>query len=217
MPLPFPLTAVLLDIDGTLLDSNAAHTTAWVQALREHGVETDAAQIRPLIGMGGDKLLPKIAKVSDESPEGRAISKRKTAVFKTLLPQLQPTAGARALVEFLREQGLELVIATSAGEDEVSDLLKRAGLDDLIAKRTSSDDVAASKPEPDIVRAALARAQASSDAAIMVGDTPYDIEAAGRAGVRAIALRSGGYWSDEALRDAVMIADDPAALLASWR
>ena len=216
MPLPLPLTTVLLDIDGTLLDSNAAHTSAWVQALCEHGIETDEAEIRPLIGMGGDKLLPKIAKVSAESPRGRLISDRKKAVFDTLLPHLLPTNGARAFVEFLRQQRLEIVIATSAAEDEVSQLLVRAGVAGLIPKRTSSDDVEESKPDPDIVHAALARARTSAGSAIMIGDTPYDIEAGTRAGVRAVAVRCGGYWSDDDLRGAVTIADDPAALLAAW-
>lgn len=112
---------------------------------------------------------------------------------------------------------MEVVIATSADDREASQLLERAGVDDLIPQRASKDDAERSKPDLDIVRAALARSHARPTASVMVGDTPYDIEAAGRAGVSALALRCGGYWTDAALHAAVGIFDDPAALLAHWR
>jgi HAD superfamily hydrolase (TIGR01509 family) len=213
----FEFETVLLDVDGTLIGSNAAHAEAWTQALCEHGVTVDVGQIRPLIGMGADKLVPAVASVSADSTLGQSMGRRKKAIFETLLPGLQPTPGARALLEYLIEQGTQLVIATSADDREMEALLQRAGVDGLLPQRASKDDAAESKPDPDIVHAALIRSGASPESAVMIGDTPYDIEAAGRAGIGAIALRCGGHWSDGDLRDAVGIFDDPAALLARWR
>jgi phosphoglycolate phosphatase-like HAD superfamily hydrolase len=106
------------------------------------------------------------------------------------------------------------VVATSAGGDELDELLRQAGIYDLIEKTTSSSDAESSKPDPDIIQAALKKGRLEPRTAIMLGDTPYDIEAAGRAGVRAIALRCGGWWDDAALKGAVGIYDDPAALRA---
>jgi HAD superfamily hydrolase (TIGR01509 family) len=211
------LSAVLFDVDGTLIDSNAAHAETWAQALTEHGYPRDAAQVRPLIGMGSDKLLPVIAGLEAESPEGRAIAHRKQELFAERLPRLQPTHGARALVAHLRERGTTMVVATSAGSEEMNAILRQAGVADLIACRTSSDDAEESKPDPDIVLAALRRAGAPPDAAVMIGDTPYDIEAARRAKIGAIALRCGGYWPDGSLGGALEILDDPEALRQRWR
>jgi phosphoglycolate phosphatase-like HAD superfamily hydrolase len=112
---------------------------------------------------------------------------------------------------------VEVVIATSADDRELSALLRQAGVDDLIPKRASKDDAEESKPDPDIVHAALARSAGQPDLTVMIGDTPYDIEAAHRAGIDAIALRCGGYWSDSSLRGALEIFDDPQALLRYWR
>jgi HAD superfamily hydrolase (TIGR01509 family) len=209
--------AVLFDIDGTLIDSNGAHAQSWTQALGEHGIAVDVEYIRRLVGMGGDKLLPLVARVSEESEAGRAIAKRKKDIFGSLLPGLEPTPGARQLVAYLREQHVDVVIATSADDRETNQLLERAGVDDLIPQRASKDDAERSKPDPDIVRAALARSHARPETSVMVGDTPYDIEAARRAGISAFALRCGGYWTDAALQAADGIFDDPAALLAHWR
>jgi HAD superfamily hydrolase (TIGR01509 family) len=209
--------AVLLDVDGTLIDSNAAHAQAWSEALREHGIDAGPEVIRPLVGMGGDKLLPKVAGVAEGSERGKALAARKKAIFEQLLPALQPTTGARALLDYLRSRDIELVIATSAGEEEMHGLLQRAGVDDLIPQRTSKDDAESSKPDPDIVHAALNRTRAARGRTVMIGDTPYDIEAAARAGVACIALRCGGHWSDEELIGAMAIYDDPASLLAAWQ
>src|SRR5687767_2187396 len=109
MTLNQTFASVLFDVDATLIDSNGAHAAAWAGALREHGVRVDDAQVRPLIGMGGDKLLPAIANLDDTSPEGRAIARRKKELFAELLPRLQPTPGARALLEYLRHQRIDVV------------------------------------------------------------------------------------------------------------
>jgi HAD superfamily hydrolase (TIGR01509 family) len=206
----------LFDVDGTLIDSNGAHATAWAEALREHGVNAELEDVRRLIGMGGDKLLPLIAHVAEDSKLGKAIAQRKKEVFATRLPVLRPTRGARALLEYLDGQGADLVIATSADDKELTALLVQAGVDNLFSKRTSKDDAEESKPDPDIIQAALRRAKASPERTVMIGDTPYDIEAAQRAGVRTIALRCGGYWTDSALSAAIGIYDDPLDCLRAF-
>ena len=210
------VSAFLFDVDGTLIDSNAAHAETWTEALREHGVPCDVADIRPLVGMGGDKLLARIAHLEENSREGQSIGQRKKALFAERLPHLTPTPGARALIAHLHRQKKQLVVATSADDGEMRALLQQAGVADLMPLRISKDDANQSKPDPDIVQAALKRAQASVERAVMIGDTPFDVEAAQRAGVDAIALRCGGYWSDADLRGARVILDDPAALLAYW-
>ena len=210
------VSAILLDVDGTLIDSNAAHADTWAQALTESGLPCTAAQVRPFIGMGGDKLLPALAGVEEDSLLGLTVIERKKALFAERVPQLQPTPGARALVAYLRQVKKDVVVATSADDKEMLALLERAGVADLIARRTSKDDAAESKPDPDIIRAALKRAGSRASRTWMIGDTPYDIEAAGRAGVGTIALRCGGHWSDVELRSAIAIFNDPETLLRQW-
>jgi len=206
------LHVVLLDIDGTLIDSNDAHARAWVGALAEHGYVVLFEQVRPLIGMGGDKLLPTLVGLDHESEEAKRIGESRAKLFARELPSLRPTRGARDLLSLLKDEGLELVIATSAKEEEVEALLKQAGVADLIAAKASADDAESSKPDPDIVRAALRKSGSYAAHSLMIGDTPYDIEAASRARVPTIALRCGGWWSDDELRRAIAIYDDPADL-----
>jgi phosphoglycolate phosphatase-like HAD superfamily hydrolase len=208
------LSAVLFDIDGTLVDSNDAHANAWVEAFAEAGVVVTFAAVRRCIGMGGDKLIPAVALIDAESPLGREIGRRRGAIFKTkYLPHLQPFRGAAALAAAIKQRGLTMVAASSAKRDELKTLLKVAGVDALLDGATSSDDAAESKPDPDILQAALKKAGATAEEAVMIGDTPYDIEAASRAGVVALAFRCGG-WGDDDLRGARAIYDGPWDLLA---
>jgi phosphoglycolate phosphatase-like HAD superfamily hydrolase len=208
------LRTVLLDVDGTLIDSNDAHARAWVDALRAHGYVVPFEQVRPLIGMGGDKLLPELTGLDRESGEAERIGATRSGLFLDReLPALRGTRGARALLERLLERGLELVVATSAKSDEVRALLEQAGVADLIELASSADDAERSKPDPDIVRAALRLSGSQAAHSILIGDTPYDIEAATRSRVPTVALRCGGWWSDEALGGAVGIYDDPGQLL----
>jgi len=203
---------VLLDVDGTLLLSNQAHAEAFATAFREAGRDIPADRVLPLIGMGSDKLLPELTGLDEESDEGKALVERKKEAFRALLPQVQPAPGARALLERLRDRGLALVVATSAGEDELDPLLERAGVRDLIDERTSSSDVERSKPDPDIVAAAVKRSGHPPASLVMLGDTPYDVAAARRAGVSIVAVRCGG-WGDDDLAGAAAVYDDPAHLL----
>lgn len=205
----------LLDVDGTLLDSNDAHAQSWVETFAEFRHDVSFDRVRELIGKGGDKLLPEAIRVQKESPEGREIVKRRAAIFKkAYLPSLRPFPGARDLLLQLRERKLKLVVATSASKKEMRDLLEVAGLDDLIERAATSSDADDSKPDPDIVHAALERAACTPHDAVMLGDTPWDVEAARRAGVAIIALRCGG-WDDTALAAANAIYDDPRALLSN--
>lgn len=210
------MKGVLLDVDGTLVDSNDAHAHSWVQTFREFGYTVPFDEVRPLIGMGGDKLLPKLTGLDHESEAARRLSARREEVFlHSYLPTLHAFPGARELVERMRADGLRVVIATSAKDQELEAILRQADLASLIPTRTSSDDADRSKPDPDIVHAALARGRLAAADAVMIGDTPYDVEAALEAGVRPIAVRCGG-WDDRALSRAAAIYDGPADLLRRY-
>jgi HAD superfamily hydrolase (TIGR01509 family) len=207
---------VILDVDGTLVDSNDAHARAWVRAFAEQGITVAYEPVRRAIGMGGDKLMPRVSGISEDSPQGKAIADGRARIFqKEFLPNLRPFPCTRDLLERFTDDGYMLAVASSAKEDELHHLLEIAGVADLIPLRTSSDDADNSKPDPDIVAAALKRTGCGADEAVMLGDTPYDVEAAGRAGVRAVGLECGG-WRREDLRGAVAIYRDPADLLARY-
>jgi HAD superfamily hydrolase (TIGR01509 family) len=207
------LRAVLFDVDGTLVDSNDAHSEAWVRAFAEHDVHVDAKVVRRSIGMGGDKLMPQASGIDEGSVLGERIAARRRAIFtEELLPRLQPFPGAGALVAAVRARGVTTVAASSATREELTRLLEIAGVREAMDGQTSSDDAERSKPDPDIVTAALAVARSEPRQAVMIGDTPYDVEAGTRAGVAVIAFRSGG-WSDDELEGALAIYDGPADLL----
>jgi HAD superfamily hydrolase (TIGR01509 family) len=211
-----PPRGVLLDIDGTLLDSNDQHARAWVAALREHDVLVGVTELRRLVGKGGDKILPQVARVEEESERGQAIARRRTQIFREQYqPSCRPFPGARALVTRMKDDGLVIAVATSSGKDDLSALLHLADAHDLIAEAATSSDAAHSKPDPDIVVAAARKAALPPELLVMLGDTPYDVEAAARAGIRAVGLRCGG-WSDADLGGAVAVYDDPADLLARY-
>jgi HAD superfamily hydrolase (TIGR01509 family) len=207
------LTAVLLDVDGTLIDSNDAHARSWSEALAAFDVTVKPSEVRPLIGMGGDKLVPRLLGEDAESAKGKKFTERRAAIFRErYVPKLRLTPGAGELVTRLRGEGYRLVIATSANEEELEVMLKQVGLDDLLPNRTSSSEAESSKPDPDIVQAALRRGNVAANEAVMLGDTPYDVEAAARAGVDSVALLCGG-WDYDALAGAIAIYRDPADLL----
>jgi len=207
----------LLDIDGTLVDSNDVHARAWVDALTEQGHSASFEEVRPLIGTGGDTVLPKIAHLDGDSLEGKKIDERRGEIFKTrFLPTVKPFPQVRALLLRMRESGLKLVIATSAKPTEADPLLQLADISDLIDVQTTSDDAAHSKPAPDIIQAALKKSGLAAAAVLMLGDTPYDIESARKSGVSTIVFRCGGYWDDAHFKGALAIYDDPADLLAHY-
>jgi phosphoglycolate phosphatase-like HAD superfamily hydrolase len=206
---------MVFDVDGTLVDSNEAHARAWVEVLQTFGIERDVAAARRLVGMGGDKLLPALAGIEAEGDLGRKIiGQRATHFRRTYLDLLRPFTDTRALFQALRARGVRLAIASSSNQEDLDRLLEIAAVTDLIERRASADDAERSKPDPDLIRAALARLGDVKDAMVsMVGDTPYDIEAARKANVRAIGFRCGG-WSDAELAGAADIFDGPADMLA---
>jgi HAD superfamily hydrolase (TIGR01509 family) len=208
--------AVLFDVDGTLIDSNDQHARAWVAALAEAGYTIPFERVRPLIGMGGDKVLPELVPgLEEDSPEGKAIGETRKRVFKEReLDTIPPTRGARELLEAVRKRGARVVIATSAKKSELDGLLARGDLGPLVDVAATGDDAEDSKPDPDIIGAALKKAGVAAADAVMVGDTQYDVEAAHRAGVVCVALRCGG--NDRGtLREADALYDDPANLTHS--
>ena len=149
---------MIFDVDGTLVDSNDAHAAAWRDALREFDVERSFGEVRRLIGMGGDKLLPALTGISAESELGQRIVERRGRLFRdAYLEGLRPFAGVRELLGRIRGDGFRLGVASSAKQDELDRLRRIAGVNDLIDRQTSSDDVDASKPDPDALHAALAK------------------------------------------------------------
>ena len=203
---------IILDIDGTLIDSNDAHARAWLQALQENGISTDYQTVRDKIGMGGDKLLPDVAQISVDSPLGKKIDQRKNEIFRQdFFPHLRPFPYAQQLIERLHASGLKLVVASSSSREDLDALLRKIGIADLIFASTSASDTEESKPAPDVVEAALHKADLRPHAAIMIGDTPYDISSAHQAHVPTIALTCGG-WSRDELHDAEAIFASPKEL-----
>jgi HAD superfamily hydrolase (TIGR01509 family) len=209
-----PVRGVLLDIDGTLLDSNGAHAATWAQALSEYGIRAHRAMVQPLIGMGGDRVLRAVSEMEPEPEVAERIEERRGDLFRReWLPELRAFPRARELVQALRRAGCRIVAASSATREDLAGLLERAGVADLVDEQVSSDDARSSTPAPDILLAALERGGLVAEETLLVGDTPWDVEAARRAHVRCVALRCGG-WPDNALDGAVAIFDDPADLLA---
>jgi HAD superfamily hydrolase (TIGR01549 family) len=213
------LKGVILDVDGTLVISNDAHAQAWVEAFAAFGYTVEFDQVRPLIGMGGDQVVPKfVPELSGREGKGKEIAnRRKELIINKFGKNLKAADGTRELIMKMQNQGLRLMIGSSATTEELSVLLKAAGVNDLLSEdvATTSSDAEASKPEPDIVEAALKKMGLQPNQVIMIGDTPYDIESANKAGVGVIAVRCGGF-NDSQLRDAIAIYDNPADLLAQY-
>ncbi|HEY0468685.1 MAG TPA: HAD family hydrolase [Polyangiaceae bacterium] len=210
------LKAVLLDVDGTLVDSNDAHAQAWSEVFQRNGYPGTFEWVRELIGKGGDKLIPEITGLAEDSHEAKRLAKERSALFsREYLPQLRPFPRAEALLRRLSALDLKLIVASSANKDELQPLLEVCGALPFVDQQTSSDDAKHSKPDPDIVQVALRKAGCSAGEAVMLGDTPYDVQAAGKAGVRTVALRSGGH-PDAALSGALEIYDDVADLLVHF-
>lgn len=203
-------------MDGTLVDSNDAHAHAWVRAIAEAGLTADFATVRQLIGKGGEKLLPEVTGVRTDSARGKNIDKRRGEIFlEQYLPHLRPTPGAKELLARLKRAGLRLAVASSSNDKELDGLLRVCGANEFLEERTSSDDADRSKPDPDIIHAALKRLKLSAGEMLLLGDTPYDVEAAGRAGVKTVAVGCGG-WDDASLTGAIRVYDDPADILAHF-
>jgi HAD superfamily hydrolase (TIGR01509 family) len=195
--------AAILDIDGTLVDSNYQHAIAWYRALRQHGHVLPIWRIHRHIGMGGDQLVGSLCGDQVEEEQGDDIRDAEKALYMALIDEVEPLPGARTLVEDLKRLGRRIVLASSAKPDEVEHYLDLLDARELADAWTTSGDVENTKPEPDLVHAALEHA--GTDSAVMVGDSTWDCEAAARAGVQTVAVLTGGF-SDEELRDAGAVA-----------
>jgi HAD superfamily hydrolase (TIGR01509 family) len=210
------LKAVIFDIDGTLVDSVDFHARAWQETFRRYGREVPFEAVRHQIGKGGDQLMPVFLPEDEIAERGEEIETFRKELFRReYLPSVQAFPAVRDLFERLRHDGKRIALASSAKGDELERYQTVAGIADLIEVATSSDDAERSKPHPDIFRAALQRLGHVRPAEVLViGDTPYDAEAAGRAGLRTIGVLCGGFPEDE-LRAAgcVAVYRDPQDLL----
>ena len=209
--------AVLFDIDGTLVDSNRHHVEAWVQAFAETGHVIDPERIAGQIGKGADNLIPALIPGTGEAM-AEALGKRHGAVFKQVfMDQVRPFPRARDLIARVSDAGMKVVLASSASADERDHYCRLLDMEGLVDTSTTIDDVGASKPAPDIFSVAARKARVDPADAIVVGDAPYDMDAARKCGMGRVAVRSGGF-SDEALTEAgaQAIHDDVAALLARF-
>lgn len=214
-----PLKAVVFDVDGTLIDSVDVHAEAWIEAFAEIGHVVRFGDVRRQIGKGGDQLMPVFLSKAEIEQFGEKLEERRGALLKErYLPRIKPFAAVRELLQRVIADGKAIALASSAKEDELEQYKKIANIADLIDVETSSDDAQKSKPHPDIFQAVLARLDnAPPEQVIVIGDTPYDAEAAGKAGLRTIGLLCGG-WSEDELKRAgcVAVFRDPADLLARY-
>lgn len=207
---------VIFDVDGTLVDSTDEHARAFVDAFSifEHTIPYH--RIRPLIGMGSEKLIPLAVGRPISVSEVEDISHMKSEIFKNIyFPKVKPFPDAEAMLKKIKQHGVHLAVASSANQEELEMLLSVVKAQTLFDVVTSSDDADRSKPDPDIVCAAKEKLALPPETLWMIGDTPYDVEAAKRAGLKAIALRCSG-WQDDSFSAADMILDGPWSLNAAF-
>jgi HAD superfamily hydrolase (TIGR01549 family) len=195
--------AAILDIDGTLVDTNYQHGIAWYRAFHQHDVVLPVWRIHRHIGMGGDHLVEALGGERLEEEKGDDIRAAEKVLYAELIGEVEPLEGARELIEDLKQQGHAVVLASSAKEDEVEHYLDLLDARELADGWTTSADVEATKPEPDLVQAAIDKAGGGD--AVMVGDSTWDCKAAKRAGIETVAVLTGGF-SEAELRDAGAVA-----------
>lgn len=208
-----PAGAVLLDVDGTLVDSNYQHVDAWSRAFREVGFPVDSWRVHRAIGMGSAELLRELAGGEAERI-GDEVKERHSKHFASTLDQLRRFEGVHDLIEKLNERGVRVVLATSADPNELEHLLEVLELGDRVHAITSAQDVDRAKPNPDLVDAALAASGVGAEKAVFVGDTVWDVKAADAAGVPCVAVRTGGIGPQELSEaGAQEVYDDVVALV----
>jgi HAD superfamily hydrolase (TIGR01509 family) len=195
------VAVAILDIDGTLVDTNYHHAVAWYRAFRQHGVVLPIWRIHRHIGMGGDQMVESLTDSSTEDEKGDDIRAAEKPLYMAFIDEVEPMKDARQLIVDLKDRGHTVVLASSAKQDELDHYIDQLDVRELADDWTSSADVESTKPEPDLVQAALDKAGATADDAVMVGDTTWDVKAAKRAGVPTIAVLTGGFGHDE-LEDA---------------
>jgi HAD superfamily hydrolase (TIGR01509 family) len=213
------IKAVIFDVDGTLVDSNDLHVQAWQEALKSYGKEIAFDDVHRQIGKGGDQLMPVFCSPEELDRFGSELEQCRNDLFAAdYLPKVKPFPKVRELFERIKADGLQTALASSAKEAEVEEHKENLGIKNLVEAATSADDVERSKPHPDIFQTALSGIKnIKPDEAIVVGDSPYDVIAASRAGMRTIGLLSGGF-TEEDLRSAgaAEIYKDVADLLEHY-
>jgi HAD superfamily hydrolase (TIGR01509 family) len=197
------LPAALLDIDGTLVDSNYQHALAWYRAFALHGVTIPVWRCHRAIGMGGDQLVRYLAGDGFESEQGDTVRVEEKALYAQMIAEVRPFEGARGLIEDLKARGCKVVVASSAKPEDTQHYLDLLDARALVDGWTDSGDVEATKPAPDLIEAALEKAGTKN--AVLIGDSTWDCKAAKAAKVKTIAVRTGGFGADE-LREAGAIA-----------
>ncbi len=195
------MAVAILDIDGTLVDTNYQHTLAWYRAFRANGIKLPLWRIHRHIGMGGDQVVPALTDEATERRLGEEIRDREKEAYGELIGEVETMEGSRELIDELRRRGHKVVLASSAKSDEVDHYLDLLDARELADAWTTSGDVEATKPQPDLVTAALEQVGGAPGDAVMIGDTPWDVKAARRAGVETLTVRTGGFSAEE-LREA---------------
>ncbi len=212
------ITAVVFDVDGTLVDSVDLHAQAWQETFKKYGKDIPFQDVRGQIGKGGDQLLPVFFSKEELDEFGEKMEKERGRLFQTkYLPQVKAFPQVRELFEHVKRDNKKIVLASSAVKEELEHFKKLLNISDLLEGDTNADDAEESKPEPDIFKAALKTIDAQPQESIVVGDTPYDAEAAAKAGIKTIGILAGGF-PEQGLKDAGCIAifKDPADLLARY-
>jgi len=211
-----PIRAVLFDVDGTLVDSNYLNTVAWWEAFAQAGHDVQMARIHRAIGMGTDQLLGELLPADRDQAADSEIATAQAALYSVYWSRLRPLPGAARLLRACHEHGLRVILASSAGSQELKVLRSALDADDAIDGVTSAADVDQSKPAPELVRVALQKAGTSPQGAVFVGDAVWDAQACGRAGVPFVGVLTGG-TSEAELRNAgaIRVYPGPAEVLAA--
>jgi HAD superfamily hydrolase (TIGR01549 family) len=189
------IEAIIFDVDGTLVDTNYQHAIAWFRAFRRFDVSPAIWRIHRAVGMGGDQLVAAVAGDEVEKKHGDDLRSAWTEEFEVFLPQVQPFAGARPLLEEVKRRGLSLVLASSGEQEHVEHYLDLVGGRGLADSWTTSADAEQTKPAPDLIETAMKKMETAN--AVMIGDSVWDAEAAGRAGIGTYAVRTGGFSVEE--------------------
>ena len=212
------IRAVIFDLDGTLVDSNDLHAEAWQETFRRYGKEIPYEDLRRQIGKGGDQYLPVFLNEREMQEIGPEVEKFRADLFKQkYLARVRPFPKVRALFQRLRDEGKRVALGSSGNNDEVTHYAELANIGELFETQTTKSDVDHSKPRPDVFLSALNLLGTPADETIVIGDTPYDVQAAKKASLQTIGLRCGGFPEDELRASgAIAIYDDPADLLQSY-
>jgi HAD superfamily hydrolase (TIGR01509 family) len=212
------ISAVIFDLDGTLVDSNDLHVDAWDETFRHFGKEFPRARLHQHIGKGGDKYLPEFLTESELRSIGAELEQFRADVFKrNYLARVRPFPKVRELLQRIREEGKRIALASSGNENEIEHYIKLAEIGELVEAQTTKTDVSNSKPSPDVFRRALALLHLQPSEAIVVGDTPYDVQAAKKIDLPTVGLLCGGFSEDDLRASgAIAIFKDPADLLVHY-